>query len=118
VKREFGELASFGRRGRFAGVAWLTRALGSSGESGRPSCSAVQQSFDAMMEGWVRMSEGFVLEVASLLTFASVHVEHLPKAKVEEGPHDTMDDHKTTDPTNGYNTMENVRKEEAFTAPT
>jgi hypothetical protein len=49
VKREFGELASFGRRGRFAGVAWLTRALGSPGESGRPSCSAVQQSFDAMV---------------------------------------------------------------------
>jgi len=50
VNLEFGEVASFGSRGCFAGVAPLRRALGSSGESGRPSCSAVQHSFDAMFE--------------------------------------------------------------------
>ena len=50
MNREFGEVASFGSRGCLAGVAPLRRALGSSGESGRPSCSAVQQSFDAMFE--------------------------------------------------------------------
>lgn len=50
MNREFGEVASFGSRGRFVGVAPLRRALGSSGESGLPSCVAVQHSFDAMFE--------------------------------------------------------------------
>lgn len=50
MNREFGEVGSFGSRGCFAGVAPLRRALGSSGDSGRPSCSAVQHSFDAMLE--------------------------------------------------------------------
>lgn len=49
MKRELGELVSLGKRGRLAGVGWLRRALGSSGESARPSCAAVQHKFDAMM---------------------------------------------------------------------
>jgi hypothetical protein len=51
VKCEFGELGCLGRSGRLAGVVALTRALGSSGEPERPSCSAVQHSFEAMVQG-------------------------------------------------------------------
>jgi hypothetical protein len=49
VKCEPGEPVCFGSKGWLAGVAWLTRALGSSGEPGRPSCSAVQHNLDAMI---------------------------------------------------------------------
>jgi hypothetical protein len=49
VKCEFGEPVGFGRSGRLAGVAALRRALGSSGEPDRSSCSAVQHSFEAML---------------------------------------------------------------------
>jgi hypothetical protein len=49
VKREPGEPVHLGRSGRFAGVSWLGRALGSSGDSERWSCSAVQHSLVAMM---------------------------------------------------------------------
>lgn len=49
VTWEFGDVEPFDRRGRFAGVASVTRTLGSSGESARPSCSAVQHSLEAML---------------------------------------------------------------------
>ena len=48
MKFEFGELESFGKRGRLAGVGWLIRALGSSGESDESSCSEVQHSLAGM----------------------------------------------------------------------
>jgi hypothetical protein len=48
VKCEFGDATSGLSRGALAGVAELTRALGSSGESERPSCSAVQHNLEAM----------------------------------------------------------------------
>jgi hypothetical protein len=51
VKCEFGEPGCFGSSGLLAGVVALTRALGSSGEPERPSCSAVQQSLEAMVQG-------------------------------------------------------------------
>lgn len=50
VSREQLDSAAFGRRGIAAGVASLTRTLGKSGESDRPSCSAEQHSFDAIAE--------------------------------------------------------------------
>jgi len=49
VKCEFGDAVSAVSNGNFAGVAALTRALGNSGESERPSCSAVQHSFEAIV---------------------------------------------------------------------
>lgn len=69
MKREFGELGSRGSRGCFAGVAPLGRALGSSGESGRPSCSAVQHSFDAMFAlRDTKQTRGEAEEICILLT--------------------------------------------------
>lgn len=59
VKREFGDAAAcFGSSGSRAGVAALMRALGSSGESGRPSCSAVQHSLDAIVTCATRVAMG------------------------------------------------------------
>lgn len=60
MKREVREPSACNRRGRFAGVASLTRAFGGSGESVRPSCSAVQHSLDAIaqMESAVREGAG------------------------------------------------------------
>lgn len=49
VKRELGEVGLLDSNGLFAGVVWLRRALGNSGESERLSCSSVQHSFDAML---------------------------------------------------------------------
>ena len=46
MKREPGDPEILGSKGRFAGVASLTRTLGSSGEPGRPFCSAVQHNLD------------------------------------------------------------------------
>jgi hypothetical protein len=51
VKREFNDVGVFGSKGCFAGVTLLRRALGSSGESGRPSCSAVQHRRDDIAGG-------------------------------------------------------------------
>lgn len=42
-------MAWFGSSGSCAGVDALTRALGSSGESDLPSCSAMQHSLEAML---------------------------------------------------------------------
>jgi hypothetical protein len=54
MNREFGELVPLRNSGRFAGVGWLTRELGSSGEPERSSCSAVQHRLVAMMMRWWR----------------------------------------------------------------
>lgn len=60
VNCEFGDAASVVSSGSFAGVAALTRALGSSGESERSSCSAVQHSLDAMVACEENDGEGMV----------------------------------------------------------
>ena len=57
MKCEFNDAGVFGSRGCFAGVTLLRRALGSSGESGRPSCSAVQHRRDAIAESGDHVGE-------------------------------------------------------------
>jgi hypothetical protein len=49
VKLLLGEVVCFGRRGNLAGIAAFMRALGSTGEPERDSCSVVQHSFEVMM---------------------------------------------------------------------
>ena len=67
MKREFNDAGVFGSKGCFAGVTLLRRALGSPGESGRPSCSAVQHRRDAIAGSGDLAGERRVSE--ELLTF-------------------------------------------------
>jgi hypothetical protein len=77
VKREPDDPEIFGSKGRFAGVASLTRTLGSSGEPGRPSCSAVQHSLDAIVlvqENWPCSSRMEVDNLDSEPTWSDCHI--------------------------------------------
>lgn len=62
MKREFKDAGVLGSKGCFAGVTLLRRALGSSGESGRPSCSAVQHRRDAIAGSGNRAGELRIFE--------------------------------------------------------